>query len=107
MRGKDFVGSKLRTAVTGIIAFVVDWCPYCSQLLPELEAAAAQDLQEAQIFVCNCQDSANRGITELLGVQAYPTLKVVINGRISEDEYSGERKADAIAAFVKTLPKTQ
>ena len=87
------------------LRFYAPWCGHCRNLKPAYEKAAKSLDGLAQVAAVNCDDEINKPFCGGMGVQGFPTLKLVKPGKtlgkpVIED-YQGERSAKGIVEAVK------
>ncbi|EXJ88612.1 hypothetical protein A1O1_05542 [Capronia coronata CBS 617.96] len=90
---------------TSIVEFYAPWCGHCQNLKPAYEKAAKHLSGLAKVAAVNCDDDANKAFCGQMGVQGFPTLKIVKPGKkpgrpIVED-YNGPRSTKALVDAVK------
>ena len=84
-------------------------CGHCKNLQPAFEKAAKSLTGLAKVAAVNCDEESNKPFCGNMGVQGFPTLKIVKPGKkagkpIVED-YQGERTAKAIVdAVINKIP---
>ncbi|KAF2096633.1 thioredoxin-domain-containing protein [Rhizodiscina lignyota] len=89
--------------------FYAPWCGHCQNLKPAYEKAATNLKGLAKVAAINCDEAANKEFCGGMGVQGFPTLKIVKPGKkagrpIVED-YQGPRSAKGIVdAVVDKIP---
>nr|POF19990.1 putative protein disulfide-isomerase [Quercus suber] len=94
---------------TSIVEFYAPWCGHCKNLKPAYEKAAKSLTGLAKVAAVNCDEESNKPFCGSMGVQGFPTLKIVKPGKkagkpIVED-YQGARTAKAIVdAVVDKIP---
>lgn len=88
-----------------IIRFYAPWCGHCQNLKPAYEKAAKSLSGLAKVAALNCDEEANKPFCGSMGVQGFPTLKIIRPGkkpgRPSVEDYQGARTAKAIVEAVK------
>ncbi|GAB1733351.1 hypothetical protein NU195Hw_g7536t1 [Hortaea werneckii] len=94
---------------TSIIEFYAPWCGHCQNLKPAYEKAATSLKGLAKVAAVNCDAEENKPLCGNMGVQGFPTLKIVRPGkkpgRPAVEDYQGARSAKAIAdAVVERIP---
>ncbi|KAK7540787.1 uncharacterized protein J3D65DRAFT_616472 [Phyllosticta citribraziliensis] len=92
---------------TSIVEFYAPWCGHCRNLKPAYEKAAKNLAGLAQVAAINCDDEENKPLCGSMGVQGFPTLKLVRPGkkRPVVEDYQGARSAKAIVdAVVEKIP---
>ncbi|KAI9866624.1 MAG: hypothetical protein M1813_001176 [Trichoglossum hirsutum] len=86
------------------VRFYAPWCGHCKSLQPAYEKAAQKLAGFAKVAAVNCDDESNKGFCSSMGVQGFPTLKIVRPGkklgRPTIEDYQGERSTKAIADAV-------
>ncbi|KAK5713534.1 hypothetical protein LTR15_011234 [Elasticomyces elasticus] len=94
---------------TTILEFYAPWCGHCKNLAPAFEKAAKSLSGLAKVAAVNCDEESNKQFCGSMGVQGFPTMKIVKPGKkagkpIVED-YQGARTAKAIVdAVVEKIP---
>ena len=87
--------------------FYAPWCGHCRNLKPDYEKAAKGLKDLAQVAAVNCDEENNKAFCGSMGVQGFPTLKIVKpakkpgNRGIVED-YNGPRESKGIVEAVKS-----
>lgn len=89
---------------TSIIEFYAPWCGHCQNLKPAYEKAAKSLTGLAKVAAIDCNEEDNKPFCGSMGVQGFPTLKIVKPGKkpgkpIVED-YQGARTAKGIVDAV-------
>lgn len=89
--------------------FFAPWCGHCQNLKPAYEKVAKNLEGLAKVAAVNCDDDANKPFCGRMGVQGFPTLKIVVPGskpgKPRVEDYQGPRSAKAIAdAVVERIP---
>lgn len=91
---------------TSIVEFYAPWCGHCKNLKPAWEAAAKSLAGIAKVAAMNCDDEMNKPLCGQMGVQGFPTLKIVRPGKKpgkpTVEPYDGQRQAKAIVEAVKS-----
>ncbi|KAF2736590.1 thioredoxin-domain-containing protein [Polyplosphaeria fusca] len=103
--GVDYDRVIGKSNYTSIVEFYAPWCGHCKNLKPSFEKAAKSLAGIAKVAAVNCDDEMNKPFCGQMGVQGFPTLKIVKPGKkpgktIVED-YQGPREAKAIIDAVK------
>jgi len=87
-----------------ILEFYAPWCGHCQNLKPAYEKAARNLEGLAQVAAVNCDEDANKQFCGTMGVQGFPTLKIVRPGKkVGKpviDDYQGPRTATGIVEAV-------
>ncbi|EXJ57250.1 hypothetical protein A1O7_07597 [Cladophialophora yegresii CBS 114405] len=90
---------------TSIVEFYAPWCGHCKNLQPAYEKAAKSLAGLAKVAAVDCDDEANKAFCGQMGVQGFPTLKIVKPGskpgRPVVEDYMGPRSAKGIVEAVK------
>lgn len=94
---------------TSIVEFYAPWCGHCKNLQPAFEKAAKSLQGLAKVAAVNCDAEENKPFCGSMGVQGFPTLKIVVPGkragRPMVEDYQGGRTAKAIVdAVVDVIP---
>ncbi|XP_043654770.1 endoplasmic reticulum resident protein 44 isoform X1 [Drosophila teissieri] len=88
-----------------LLSFYTDWCRFSQILQPIFEEAAAKVLQKFPENGRVILGKVNCDIEDILADQfdilKYPTLKIIRNGLISNQEYRGQRSVEAFFQFVE------
>ncbi|KIX01421.1 protein disulfide-isomerase domain [Rhinocladiella mackenziei CBS 650.93] len=88
-----------------IVEFYAPWCGHCQNLKPAYEKAAKNLAGLAKVAAINCDDDANKPFCGQMGIQGFPTLKIVKPGpkpgRPVVEDYNGARSTKAIVDAVK------
>ncbi|RDW70847.1 putative disulfide isomerase [Aspergillus mulundensis] len=94
---------------TSIVEFYAPWCGHCQNLKPAYEKAAKNLDGLAKVAAINCDDDANKPFCGQMGVQGFPTLKIVTPskkaGKPRVEDYQGPRTAKGIVdAVAERIP---
>jgi protein disulfide-isomerase A6 len=89
--------------------FYAPWCGHCQNLKPAYEKAAKNLAGLAKVAAVNCDEDLNKPLCGQMGVQGFPTLKIVRPGpkpgRPIVEDYQGPRNAKGIVnAVVDKIP---
>jgi len=102
--GKDYDRLVAKSNYTSIVEFYAPWCGHCQNLKPAYEKAAKNLEGLAKVVAVNCDEDANKQFCGTMGVQGFPTLKIVRpkkgGGRPMVEDYQGQRSAAAIVDAV-------
>lgn len=107
--GKSYDTLIAKSNHTAIVEFYAPWCGHCQNLKPAYEKAAKSLSGLAKVGAVDCDDESNKPFCGSMGVQGFPTLKIVKPGKkpgkpIVED-YRGGRNAKAIVdAVIDKIP---
>ncbi|KAK4462930.1 protein disulfide-isomerase MPD1 [Cladorrhinum samala] len=89
---------------TSIVEFYAPWCGHCQNLKPAYEKAAKNLEGLAKVAAVNCDEDVNKPFCGSMGVQGFPTLKIVRpkkgGGKPMIQDYNGQRTASAIVDAV-------
>jgi protein disulfide-isomerase A6 len=95
----------LRLDQSDTARFYAPWCGHCKNLKPAWETAAKSLAGIAKVAAMNCDDEKNKPLCGQMGVQGFPTLKIVRPGKKpgkpTVEDYQGPRAAKAIVETVK------
>ncbi|KAJ6005275.1 Thioredoxin [Penicillium sp. IBT 35674x] len=94
---------------TSIVEFYAPWCGHCQNLKPAYEKAAQNLNGLAKVAAINCDEDENKPFCGQMGVQGFPTLKIVTpskkSGKPRVEDYQGARTAKGIVdAVVDRIP---
>ncbi|KAJ6144192.1 hypothetical protein N7470_008087 [Penicillium chermesinum] len=94
---------------TSIVEFYAPWCGHCQNLKPAYEKAAQNLNGLAKVAAINCDEDENKPFCGQMGVQGFPTLKIIVPskkpGKPRVEDYQGQRSAKAIVdAVVDRIP---
>lgn len=85
--------------------FYAPWCGHCQNLKPAYEKAAKSLAGLAKVAAIDCDDESNKPFCGQMGIQGFPTLKIVKPGskpgRPVVEDYQGPRSAKGIVEAVK------
>lgn len=88
-----------------IVEFYAPWCGHCKNLKPAYEKAAQSLAGIAKVAAVNCDEEMNKPFCGQMGVQGFPTLKIVRPGKKpgkpTVEDYQGPRSAKGIVDAVK------
>ena len=92
-----------------MIRFYAPWCGHCQNLKPAYEKAAKSLNGLAKVAAINCDEETNKPFCGSMGVQGFPTLKIIRpskkSGKPVVEEYQGPRSAKGIVdAVVDKIP---
>ncbi|KAK2746753.1 hypothetical protein FQN55_005480 [Onygenales sp. PD_40] len=98
-----------RSNHASIVEFYAPWCGHCQNLKPAFEKAAKNLDGLAKVAAVNCDEDSNKQFCGQMGVQGFPTLKIVVPskkpGKPRVEDYQGARTAKAIVdAVVDKIP---
>ncbi|OAA62863.1 disulfide isomerase [Niveomyces insectorum RCEF 264] len=90
---------------TTIVEFFAPWCGHCQNLKPSYEKAARNLAGLAHVAAVDCDDDANKPLCGRMGVQGFPTLKIVRPAKVAGrtpvvEDYQGPRTATGIVEAV-------
>lgn len=85
---------------TSIVEFYAPWCGHCKNLKGPFEKVAKSLAGYAKVAAINCDEDSNKPFCGQMGVQGFPTLKIVKpkkkGGKPIVEDYQGARTAKAI-----------
>lgn len=89
--------------------FYAPWCGHCQNLKPAYEKAAKNLAGLAKVAAVNCDEDSNKPLCGQMGVQGFPTLKIIKPGskpgRPTVEDYQGPRSVKGIVdAVVDKIP---
>ncbi|KAF3001262.1 hypothetical protein E8E13_003672 [Curvularia kusanoi] len=103
--GTDYDRVIAKSNYTSIVEFYAPWCGHCKNLKPAYEKAAQSLAGIAKVAAVNCDEEMNKPFCGQMGIQGFPTLKIVRPGkkpgRPIVDDYQGPRNAKGIVEAVK------
>ena len=85
-----------------LVKFYAPWCGHCKHFAPEYEAIADALAGDRNYIVAEVDCEANNDLCKTYGVTGYPTVKLFRSK--NEALYQGERKKDAVLAWLATDP---
>ncbi|KAL1657280.1 hypothetical protein SLS61_000325 [Didymella pomorum] len=103
--GTDYDRVIAKSNYTSIVEFYAPWCGHCKSLKPAYEKAAQSLAGIAKVAAVNCDEEMNKPFCGQMGVQGFPTLKIVRpgkkTGKPTIEDYQGPRSAKGIVDAVK------
>ena len=90
--------------------FYAPWCGHCKNLKPAYEKAAKSLAGLAKVAAIDCDDESNKAFCGSMGVQGFPTLKIIRPASSKKrqpniEDYQGARTAKAIVdAVIEKIP---
>ncbi|KAL8991950.1 MAG: hypothetical protein Q9169_007506 [Polycauliona sp. 2 TL-2023] len=107
--GKSYDKLIAKSNQASIVEFYAPWCGHCKNLKPAYEKAAKGLDGLAQVAAVNCDDESNKAFCGSMGVQGFPTLKIVKPSKkpgkpIVEDYNGGRTTKDIIDAVKSAIP---
>ncbi|KAN0077899.1 hypothetical protein V8E54_006203, partial [Elaphomyces granulatus] len=92
-----------------LFRFYAPWCGHCQNLKPAYEKVARNLEGLAKVAAINCDADENKPLCGQMGVQGFPTLKIVVPskkpGKPRVEDYQGPRSTKAIVdAVVEKIP---
>jgi protein disulfide-isomerase-like protein len=84
-----------------MVEFYAPWCGHCQALKPKFIDAAKKAKKESGIKFGAVDCTKEQYLCQKYGVQGYPTLKALINGRAKD--YQGPRETEPMIDFIKDL----
>ncbi|OAL55738.1 thioredoxin-domain-containing protein, partial [Pyrenochaeta sp. DS3sAY3a] len=105
INGMDYDRLIAKSNYTSIVEFYAPWCGHCKNLKPAYETAAKSLAGIAKVAAVNCDEEMNKPFCGQMGVQGFPTLKLVRPskkpGKPTVEDYQGPRSAKGIVDAVK------
>ncbi|TLD25419.1 hypothetical protein PspLS_05912 [Pyricularia sp. CBS 133598] len=102
--GKNYKDLVANSNKTTILEFFAPWCGHCKNLKPAYEKAAKNLEGLAKVAAIDCDDEANKQFCGSMGIQGFPTLKIVrppLNkGKPLVEDYNGPRSPSGIVDAV-------
>ncbi|KAM0486269.1 hypothetical protein ACHAPX_000974 [Trichoderma viride] len=102
--GKSYDRLIAQSNHTSIVEFYAPWCGHCKNLQPAYEKAAKNLQGLAKVAAIDCDDESNKPFCGSMGVQGFPTLKIVRPGKKAGrpvvEDYQGPRTASGIVDAV-------
>lgn len=103
--GLDYDRLIAMSNYTSIVEFYAPWCGHCKNLKPAFESAAKSLAGIAKVAAVNCDEEMNKPFCGKMGVQGFPTLKIIRpskrQGKPTVEDYQGQRDAKSIVEAVK------
>jgi protein disulfide-isomerase A6 len=86
---------------TTLVEFYAPWCGHCRNLQPAYEKAATKLGGLAKVAAVDCDEEANKPFCGSMGVEGFPTLKIVRpsmkpGGKPVVEDYKGPRTATSL-----------
>ncbi len=94
----------LESSVPVLLVVHADWCGPCKQLIPFLEESAIRG--GGMFRLAKVDAEAQRSISRILGVNAFPSVFAIVNGCII-DNFIGILDQDSMQAFMVGLVMSQ
>ncbi|PON25791.1 hypothetical protein TGAM01_v205228 [Trichoderma gamsii] len=102
--GKSYDRLIAQSNHTSIVEFYAPWCGHCKNLQPAYEKAAKNLQGLAKVAAVDCDDESNKPFCGSMGIQGFPTLKIVRPGKKAGrpvvEDYQGPRTASGIVDAV-------
>ncbi|KAL6910189.1 thioredoxin domain-containing protein [Trichoderma evansii] len=102
--GKSYDRLIAQSNYTSIVEFYAPWCGHCKNLQPAYEKAAKNLQGLAKVAAVDCDEEANKPFCGSMGIQGFPTLKIVRPGKKAGrpvvEDYQGPRTASGIVDAV-------
>ncbi|UKZ86319.1 uncharacterized protein TrAFT101_002155 [Trichoderma asperellum] len=102
--GKSYDRLIAQSNYTSIVEFYAPWCGHCKNLQPAYEKAAKNLQGLAKVAAVDCDDESNKPFCGSMGIQGFPTLKIVRPGKKAGrpvvEDYQGPRTASGIVDAV-------
>ena len=98
MNGRKF--EFFSDGATTVVFYHLKGCPHCVSFQPEWDAFV-KHAKEAGIVTKDFEATENRELVESKNITGFPTIHVEKDGKVKE--YTGNRTAKDLMAFVKSL----
>ena len=102
--GKTYQDLIAKSNHTSILEFYAPWCGHCQNLKPAYEKAAKNLEGLAKVAAIDCDDDSNKPFCGTMGIQGFPTLKIIRPGKKAGEPavepYNGPRTAAGIVDAV-------
>lgn len=82
----------------GMVAIVAAWCGHCQRLKPEYIKVANVYGNSFPMYYIDAEKYSD--FATKIGVQGFPTIKILDTNGVMYKDYSGERTQTAIMAFI-------
>ncbi|MCJ1334794.1 hypothetical protein MMC09_000059 [Bachmanniomyces sp. S44760] len=107
--GRNYDKLIAKSNQASIIEFYAPWCGHCKNLKPAYEKAAKSLKDLANVAAVNCDDENNKPFCGNMGIQGFPTLKIVKPGKktgkpVVEDYHGGRTAKDLVDAVKQAIP---
>jgi len=86
----------------GMVAFMAGWCGHCQRLKPQYDKAASIAMPDCPMGYVDCV--AYPHLASAIGVQGYPTIKMVNSQSQLTDNYNGDRSFQGLMMKLCTSP---
>ncbi|EJT75945.1 disulfide-isomerase A6 precursor [Gaeumannomyces tritici R3-111a-1] len=104
VNGKTYQDLVAKSNQTTILEFYAPWCGHCQNLKPAYEKAAKNLEGLAKVAAIDCDDDSNKPFCGTMGIQGFPTLKIIRPGKKAGkpavEDYNGPRTAAGIVDAV-------
>lgn len=86
-----------------LVKFYAPWCGHCTAMKPAFEQLGKEFKNDPSIGIggVDCDNASNKGICGKYGVQGFPTIKAIVNGK--PKAYNGARDYGALKGFITNL----
>lgn len=97
-QGRWFVIHPAFKGKSGMIAFMAGWCGHCQRLKPDYDKTAKMTGSAYPLGYVDCVSQAQ--LASKMGIQGYPTIKLVNSDGSIGANYSGDRSSPGMVAYV-------
>lgn len=106
----DIANANRRDKTADVYFFSVDWCPHCKTAKPEWNKFCQNyDGKEVNGYIIKCntinatndEDASISTLLQKFGVEHYPTLKMVVGGKIVE--FKGKILEVSLVKFMNAM----
>ena len=81
-----------------LVEYFAPWCGHCQRLAPEYEKLAdAFAHKKDKVAIAKVDGDANRGLSDRIGLQGFPTIKWYPANSVQGEDYMGERTVQALS----------
>ncbi|KAF7489946.1 Endoplasmic reticulum resident protein 44 [Sarcoptes scabiei] len=89
--------------------FYADWCHFSQLLAPIFEEVAKKISiefpDEGKVLFARIDCEQESALGQRFHITKYPTLKIMMNGKLHKREYRGQRSTEAMAQYLRDLLK--
>lgn len=93
----DTYNSAISDGKVYFVKYYAPWCGHCKRLAPTWDELA-DAVSGTNVVIAKVDCTVAKSVCTGAGVQGYPTLKLVQNGKVKED-YRGSRDLTALKSF--------
>jgi len=93
----DTYNSAISDGKVYFVKYYAPWCGHCKRLAPTWDELG-DAMSGTNVVIAKVDCTVSKSVCTGAGVQGYPTLKLVQNGKVKED-YRGSRDLTALKSF--------